>query len=378
MVLQWHITDRCNQRCKHCYQTIYESEELVFEDWLKIIEQLRQLTIALKHQGVPHWRAHINVTGGEPFVHKDCMNLLEYISAQKSWLSFGIMTNGTLIDDELAKQIARLRPQAVQVSIEGKEDTHNDIRGKNNLKKVIKGIEHLHDHNVRVHVSFTAHAENYTEFTDVVELGAELGVSKIWSDRMIPFGEGEKLKHLVMTPDQVNDYIRIMHEARTKLTERGFCRTDVSMGRALQFLVGGGGIYDCGAGTRVMIVMPDGDILICRRMPISLGNVKETTLTDVYFTDPLCLKLRNRNSIPDRCRGCKYQHSCRGGLKCLAYEMLGDPLAGDPGCWVAAAQEKRGEEYDRNMESLRSSTSCKDSSPDKGLCQSDCGFECGS
>ena len=76
--LQWHITDQCNLRCAHCYQDDYSRDELAYADLLEILRQYQELLRAWRKRarnGGP--RGHITVTGGEPFVRRDFLDLLD-------------------------------------------------------------------------------------------------------------------------------------------------------------------------------------------------------------------------------------------------------------------------------------------------------------
>ena len=43
MLLQWHVTERCNLRCSHCYQEDVPTDEMPFDELLDILDQFRQL-----------------------------------------------------------------------------------------------------------------------------------------------------------------------------------------------------------------------------------------------------------------------------------------------------------------------------------------------
>jgi hypothetical protein len=66
----------------------------------------------------------------------------------------------------------------------------------------------------------------------------ELGVWRVWSDRLIPAGQGENMAADMLTPEETRTFFGIMQAARAE-NLRSFSRTDVSLSRALQFLVGG-------------------------------------------------------------------------------------------------------------------------------------------
>jgi radical SAM protein with 4Fe4S-binding SPASM domain len=337
IVLQWHVTDRCNLRCSHCYQDTYSGTELDLDSLTGILAQFRDLLHqAAAARGTGPVRGHVTVTGGEPFSRKDLPQLLEHLSGNRAWSTFGILTNGTSIDRETARELRALQTSFVQVSIEGTRSTHDRIRGDGSYDRAACALEHLASEGVRTLISFTAHRGNYREFPDVVRLGRRLKVRKVWADRMIPHGTGQGLSVDILSPEETREFVGIM--ARTRDTEgrRLFGRTGVGMDRALQFLAGGGRPYACQAGRGLITVMPDGSLYPCRRMPVSVGNVMETPLSRLYFESGLLMSLRDEDCVSEGCEACFYHRLCRGGLRCLAYAVTRNPFTADPGCWRAA------------------------------------------
>jgi radical SAM protein with 4Fe4S-binding SPASM domain len=92
------------------------------------------------------------------------------------------------------------------------------------------------------------------------------------------------------------------------------------------------------AGESLLALLPNGDLLPCRRMPIRVGNVLQTPLRDLYFEHPVLRTLRNPRHIALGCEGCGLVKLCRGGLRCLAFALHGNPFHSDPGCWLAAGR----------------------------------------
>lgn len=335
MKLQWHITERCNLQCGHCYQGPRSCEELPFDDLLSVLEQFKDLLDLLSYDRPFPVRGLITVSGGEPFVRKDFLSLLEIFNANKDRFSFAILTNGSFIDEAMAHQLRELGPDYVQVSIEGTQATNDGIRGQGSFEKTISALKHLVKERIRSVISFTAHRGNYREFTEVARLGRELGVSRVWADRLIPQGTGSGLREQMLSPDETREFIEIMYEAHGEAA-RSFSRTEIAMHRALQFLTGGGSPYYCRAGDTLITVQPNGDLYPCRRMPIRVGNLMETSLIKLYYKSDLFQALRDRDRIIKNCEGCSFSHACRGGLKCLSYALTGDPFEADPGCWRTA------------------------------------------
>jgi radical SAM protein with 4Fe4S-binding SPASM domain len=334
LLLQWHITNRCNLRCAHCYQEEYTGAELSLQDLLKVLQQFEELLVGWR-TARPNMRipGHITVTGGEPFVRPDFMDLLNEFHSRRDRFSFAVLTNGTLIDLNLARCLARLRPRFVQVSIEGTEETHDKIRGACNYVRVIEAVRNLRRAGVHTFISFTAHRANFREFPEVARLGRRLGVDRVWADRLIPSGSGTALD-ATLSPAETREFFTLIQQARDEATKAWFNRTQISAHRALQFLVCGGTPYHCTAGDTLLTVMPNGDLYPCRRMPVRVGNVFETHMWGLYYGAPMLKNLRMRGSVSAGCGNCLYERLCCGGLRCLSYAVHENPFRADPGCWV--------------------------------------------
>ena len=335
LLLQWHVTDRCNLRCAHCYQDSYAGEELGFRDLLGILDQFTGLLNRWQHQVSLPVRGHVTVTGGEPFVRRDFWDLLEVLAAHRDRFSFAVLTNGYSVDDSVARYLRRLGPHFVQVSIEGSQSSHDRIRGAGDLARTVAAIEALVRQRIRTVISFTAHRGNFREFGDVARLGQRLRVARVWTDRLIPMGSGSSLAEQVLTPEETREFLEIVHRARIDSARRWFCRTEIAMHRALEFLLGGGTPYRCTAGDSLLTVMPNGDVYPCRRMPERVGSLLETPLEELYRKNEFLRALRDPSRCSEGCEGCGYVALCRGGLKCLSYAMSNDPFKADPGCWLA-------------------------------------------
>ena len=336
LLLQWHLTDRCNLRCAHCYQDDYRDNGGGMAGWLPILEQFR----AFLRTTSPRITGHITLTGGEPFAHPEFPALLEHIAALRDEFTFAILCNGTLIDDAMARRRAIWAPRFVQVSIEGTPATHDALRGAGNHAAVVAGVKRMVAAGVRTMLAFTAHRDNFREFPDVARLGQRLKVTRVWADRLIPQGQGGALQGLSV--DETRTFIELMRQTKLQV-ESGLAnhfgnrfghRTEIALHRALQFLAGGPA-YRCTAGDTLITVMPDGTLYPCRRMPIDAGNLHQTPLDELY-DGKLFRQLRDPAIIASGCEKCSYERLCRGGLRCLSYATTNTFTVADPGCWQAA------------------------------------------
>ena len=119
--VQIEITARCNLRCRYCYffnNPEVEYRDLSTEEWLTFFDELGRAGVM-----------RLSLAGGEPFIREDLPELLEGIVRNR--LRFSLLSNGGLIDDEIAAFIAGTgRCDYVQVSVDGScPETHDAGRG---------------------------------------------------------------------------------------------------------------------------------------------------------------------------------------------------------------------------------------------------------
>lgn len=321
--MQWHLSENCNLKCLHCYQENHKPIQLEFDKLVIIYKQFKELLNKKKMKG------HINITGGEPLCNPYLFKLLDLIKEDSDLITFSILTNGTLINEKIAKKIKSYNPLYVQVSLEGGKKTNDYIRGKGTYKKIAEGVVNLRKENIFTSISFTATSLNYKEFPKVVRYARKYGVNNVWSDRFIPLGDSDK--SLALNYEQTREYLEIMNKERNKLKKVKNSNTTISMYRALQFQMTNDFAYGCTAGDTLLTVMENGDLVPCRRMPITIGNLFDRSMYDLYINSDVLKALREKK-IPDECIDCEHSEVCHGGLKCLTYAMYKDLNHKDYGC----------------------------------------------
>jgi len=144
---QWHITERCNKRCLHCYQDAHFTKELSLGNLHKVL--------AIMESTLSKWDrvGSISFTGGEPFIRQtDLFALLGEVDQIPKFSFYDILTNGSLITDDivtLLKQAQKLR--RIQISLEGSTPGVNDhIRGQGSFAEIISAIRKLKQNNFTV------------------------------------------------------------------------------------------------------------------------------------------------------------------------------------------------------------------------------------
>jgi MoaA/NifB/PqqE/SkfB family radical SAM enzyme len=170
-------TSACNLKCKGCWAADYQKNSNLS------YKKLDELCTEAQKIGV----LTIIMSGGEPLMRKgDILRLCE----KHTKLTFGLFTNGTLIDEEFVKEMVRLGNLNVFVSIEGFRENTDSRRGDGTYEKVITAMDLLKKHDIGFGFSACYHSGNYetisgNEFLDFIrEKGAWFG----WMFNYMPIG----------------------------------------------------------------------------------------------------------------------------------------------------------------------------------------------
>lgn len=316
--LQWHITHACNLRCAHCYQEEYKSHMPRAE----LFSALDSFGDLLRGRDV---EPQINLTGGEPLLHPDFYDLCGEI--RRRGYRLGVLTNGTLIDREAAEKLAALHPVFVQISLDGTRRIHDSIRGKGAFDRALNGVDRLKEAGVRVLVSFTAQRNNCASFAALAAVCRAHGVDKLWWDRVVTEDPA-----LAVTTRQFRRLVHTANRLRREEGSRGGTPM-VSCGRALQF---GSDpcaeTYRCSAGENMLILLADGSLMPCRRLPFVIGNLHDVSMRDLAESSPLMRQLR-APCVPEGCAGCRHLIRCGGGARCVTLAQTGRLDLRDVNCF---------------------------------------------
>ncbi|MDH3391825.1 MAG: radical SAM protein [Desulfobulbaceae bacterium] len=337
--IQWHLTERCNLRCTHCYQTGTRSEELNLTEIRLVLDEIIDMLEAWSETYQLEFSPSLNITGGEPFLRKDLFEILEEMST--AGFAIFLLTNGTLIDKEKAEHLARLGINGVQVSIEGPEEIHNSIRGKGSFAASCKGVSHLVKAGLRVTLNATLSEINAEKFQDMIDIATGLGVQKLGFSRLVPSGRGLDLVNRMIGRAEVKKIYESIFGLDT-----GDLKIVTGDPVASQMRNGIEPVDDCGsiatggcaAGVSGLTILPDGTIIPCRRLPIPLGNVRQDSLREIWANSEILEQLRDRSQYKGKCGSCERWAVCRG-CRAIAYAYsltMGEPdiLADDPQCFI--------------------------------------------
>jgi len=324
--LQWHITERCNLRCRHCYQDpVLLKKELEIRDLTKILEKFIKQINAWH---LPKTAVRVSFTGGEPLIRNDFLGLLQKCYENQDKFSYGILTNGTLLNKEKIKELKNLKVDYIQISLEGTEKINDYLRGKGVFKKAVEAVRLIKKEHIAVSLSMTVSRINLKDVPGVINLSNRLDVF-LGVRRLVPWGRGGALKEFMLSPNELRQLWTYIQE------KNNIYKNKVGLGCEDGILIQDFSEYHCGecsAGYASFTVLPNADVYPCRRLPIFVGNLLKESFQTVYNSKKL-KELRNLHNINDVCFLCPYYKKCHSGAKCLAFSYFQDYSAPDPQCW---------------------------------------------
>ena len=312
-IIQWHLTERCNLRCSHCYQEGSRSGELSLDEVRSGLDEVHDLFSAWSKSQDLTFAPSFNITGGEPLLRNDLFDILGDI-ADRGWDTY-VLTNGTLVDAAIALRFAGLGVKGVQVSLEGPEEIHDTLRGAGSYQASLSGIGALLREGLPVTVNTTLSEVNAEGFFELAETAERLGVQRLGFSRLVPSGRGGALAGRMLSPDKVQAlYQRILALSYTGMklvTGDPVCSSmragDDSPEDQGDIPVGG-----CSAGVSGLTFLSDGTIVPCRRLPVPLGNIRTDSIREVWVQSPVLDALRDRSRYEGKCGACRKWATCRG------------------------------------------------------------------
>lgn len=322
--IQWDITNKCNLNCEHCYKNSeIKEKELDLKEYIKICD------IINKTAEENELNISLSITGGEPFARKeDLFTILKYIERKRGIKTVQILTNGLLIEDNDIEELKRIsKLQGIQISLESpKKEIHEFIRGKDTYEKTLNIIQKLVDNNIMTYVMMTISKLNYMELEEMYNLLKKIGVQRFGIDRFIPESK-EDFNKFALNKRKFKEVCEI---ARDLSTNEGYPK--VRTNRALYCLLGESIGGACSVGKTALAILPNGDILPCRRLPIVVGNILIDGIVKVWNESDVLNKCRENSNLKGKCNNCQYIKRCRG-CRAMAYAVSGDYLEEDPLCW---------------------------------------------
>ena len=351
--VSWNLTQRCNLLCAHCYMSAFPGAspagELSTADCLRVVDEIARVN--------PN--VFLILTGGEPLLRKDLYRLAA--AGREKGFTVVVGTNGVLLREPQARLLREHGVQGASLSLDstdpGKHDAFRHLPGA--WDGAVRAAQALRTEGLDFSIHMSVTDWNVEEIPAMIDLAGELGAKVLNFFFLVRTGRGERLTDI--TPQQ---YERILtYLAKAQGVGDGGSRPvsifdsqedpwSVPAGRA-------GGLLlrakcaphfrriiwqldptsplltnyahgSCPAGKYYCRITPEGDVTPCPYMPVSAGNLRETSFAELWERASVFQELRDPR-LGGRCGACEFSKIC-GGCRCRAYATYGDYLAEDPAC----------------------------------------------
>jgi radical SAM protein with 4Fe4S-binding SPASM domain len=324
-VVYMTVTRNCNLTCPYCYQGLENrgNTNMTVKAARHVLDRIREQ--------FPHCK--VAVSGGEPFSHPHLFDILNLLSERD--LSFVILSNGTLINKEIAKKLSEFSGLAyVQVSLDGLTKKIHGLTRGNSFHAAFSGLNHLIEQDIAFSIAPTIHDGNVNEIFDLARFAlSNKGYFTPNNYRTLPMSpEG---CGVTLSPEILYETLMQIDEWLSELGEdavRAFTAPDFGYGDASQKIERRH--FRCGLGEAIMDIDWNGDVYPCNLLKgprFIMGNLLEQTLNEIRNA-PHIRRYRTLSTEIPKCRNCLMVGICGGGCRAAAESTFGSFYREDDLC----------------------------------------------
>lgn len=320
------LTYRCPLQCPYCSNPLdyaQHKNELTTQEWFDVFDQARQMGAV-----------QLGFSGGEPLVRQDLEQLVAHAHQQGFYTN--LITSGMGLTEQRIADLKQAGLDHIQVSFQASDPLVNDALAgsKHAFEQKYEMCRLVKKYDYPMVLNFVIHRHNIDQIEQIIELCLELNADTVELAICQFYGWAFLNRQgLLPTQEQLIRAERITNEYREKLKVQNhpckliFVVPDYYEERPKACMNGWGKIF--------FTVAPDGMALPChaaRQLPISFPNVREHTLSDIWYKSTGFNHFRGDAWMPEGCRSCPDKDRDFGGCRCQAYMLTGDAANADPVC----------------------------------------------
>jgi len=339
-LLFWETTAACNLACVHC-RRLDASNQLSRDDLTT--EQAATMIRSLPDLGRPI----LVFSGGEPLMRPDLLELAGI--AREVGLPTALATNGTIMDDRLARRIVEAGIRRTSMSFDGPTPAiHDRFRGiDGSFEATRRGFATLRDAGMSMQINTSVARHNFQHLDAMYDLALAMGADALHIFMLVPVGCGMALgDEIMLAPDEYEAALHWIYDRQQegRLQLKATCaphyfrvktQRDVAAGAKPQAATSGGAMHamtkGCLAGQSVCFVSHTGEVFPCGYLPATSGNVKATALPEIWRDSSVFADLRDDRQLAGKCGVCEFKKVCMG-CRARAFAESHDYLAEEPNC----------------------------------------------
>lgn len=320
-IISWEATRRCNLHCIHCgspSEKVDHSQELTTNEIVNAFYQIAE------DFDMSQFR-HINITGGEPFMREDLLEVLKQISQISYFRNIDIQTNGIILagNHELLDELKKYGVTGIGISIDGLRETHDAFRRVHGgFDKAFKAAQLAVQKGYVVTVSMVAHSKNVKEIPKLFSLVRNEIRPRVFRIMVLdPIGRMDFDSEYLLMPDQLWEVINFLRDEY-----RHSCSTYANP-KATMVELGCGSwlgteiegtlrpfIFHCIAGINNLGILYDGKLAACNNIPRDFieGDLRKERIKTVW--EMKYQRYRNFEwKKVGQCANCDQWDYCHGG-----------------------------------------------------------------
>lgn len=323
----WELTLRCDLACRHCGSRAGRArpDELRTDEALDLVDQLAALGVQ-----------EVTLIGGEAYLRDDWLDVVRAVRSRG--MSCTLTTGGRGIDAARAREAAAAGLQAVSVSLDGLEATHDVVRAlAGSYASAFAALGHLRDASVATSVNTQVHRRSAEEIPAMLDVLVERGVYAWQIALTVPMGRAADDPSMLLQPFELDAFYPRLAATVLRAREHG---VHVFRGNNLGYFGPHEEVFQvdqptdwscgCGAGRQVLGIEADGSIKGCPSLSTerwSGGTIREAKLADLWERSGPLRSLRGprETKLHGFCAGCYYARECGGGCTWMADALFGRP-----------------------------------------------------
>jgi AdoMet-dependent heme synthase len=361
-IVIWEVTRACQLKCVHCRadaQLTPDPRELTHEEGINLIDQIYEMDNPM-----------LVFSGGDCMMREDLFELADYAVKKGMRVSMTPSATPNVTKEKMqrAKEVGLSR---WGLSLDAPTaEIHDKFRGvPGSFDLTIEKIKYLNELGMPLQINTVISRYNYDHLEQMSKLVEELGAVMWYIFLLVPTGRGQM--DACITPAEHEKVFRWLYQlsktapydikttaaqhyrrvvlqekARDHVIEKGEIRYEDSITTDFASMHDGlkrapKGVND---GNGFAFVNHIGDVMPSGLLPIVGGNIRETSLAEIYREAKVFKDLRQPDNYKGKCGVCEFNKIC-GGSRSRTYAVTGDYMESEPFCvYIPQVMRKKAEQ----------------------------------